>query len=202
MNIEVSPSPIPNSTEASLSNALLNKDDYLSGLVDKVSAVKSKGWLQDLKDNAANWVRHSTLPGKKDEEWRFTDLSGLCQFDFNVETKTLPPDFAGFTAISETRLVFVNGVFAKELSATADLPEGIVVSNYRSLPNLDGELVKEYLAQAEGARELFTALNTFSIYYCWRSSSCSTALPGSCQERLRSYICRRIYQFRYRERAR
>jgi Fe-S cluster assembly protein SufD len=163
MNIEVSPSPIPNSTEASLSNALLNKDAYLSGLVDKVSSVKSEGWLQELKDNAANWVRHSTLPTKKDEEWRFTDVSALRQFDFDVHTKTVPPDFAGLTAISETRLVFVNGVFVKELSATANLPEGVVVSNLASLPNLDGELVKEYLAQAEGAREVFTALNTAGI---------------------------------------
>ena len=180
MNIEVSPSPIPNSTEASLSNALFNKDAYLSGLVDKVSTVKSKGWLQELKDDAANWVRHSTLPGKKDEEWRFTDLSALRQFDFNVETKTVPPDFAGFSAISETRLVFVNGVFAKELSAIADLPEGVVVSNLASLPNLDGELVKEYLGQAEGAKEVFTALNTAGmtdLAVIWLSSNVVVETP-------------------------
>ncbi|MEO0933702.1 MAG: Fe-S cluster assembly protein SufD [Cyanobacteria bacterium J06641_2] len=164
MNIEVSPSPIPNSTEASLSAALLNKDAYLSGLVDKVSTVKSKGWLQELKDDAANWVRHSTLPSKNDEEWRFTDVSALRQFDFNLETtNSVSPDSAPFTAISDTRLVFVNGVFVKELSAIADLPEGIVVSNLASLPELDGQLVKEYLTQAEGAKEVFTALNTAGI---------------------------------------
>jgi len=161
MNIEVSPSPIPNSTEASLSKALLNKDTYLSGLVDKVSTIKSKGWLQELKDNAANWVRHSTLPTKNDEEWRFTDLSVLGQFDFNLETTNfVSPDAPPFAAISDTRLVFVNGVFVKELSAIADLPDGVVVSNFANLPDLDGELVKEYLAQGEGAREVFTALNT------------------------------------------
>ena len=159
MNTEVTPGSIPN-TETSLSDALLNKDAYLSGLVDKVSVVKSKGWLQQLKDEAANWVRHSTLPTKKDEEWRFTDLSELRQLDFNVETKTVSPDSPCFTAISETRLVFVNGVFASELSAIANLPDGVVVSNLSGLPNLDGELVKEYLAQAEGATEVFTALNT------------------------------------------
>ncbi|MEM9922585.1 MAG: Fe-S cluster assembly protein SufD [Cyanobacteria bacterium P01_D01_bin.50] len=164
MDIQVSPSPIPNSTEASLSNGLLNKDTYLSGLVDIVSTTKREGWLQELKDNAANWVRHSTLPSKNDEEWRFTDLSALRQFDFNVETKNfVSPDSAPFTAISDTRLVFVNGVFIKELSAIANLPEGVVVSNLAGLPNLDGELVKEYLAQAEGAKEVFTALNTASI---------------------------------------
>ncbi len=156
MNTEVTP-------ETSLSDALLNKDAYLSGLVDKVSVVESKGWLQQLKDEAANWVRHSTLPTKKDEEWRFTDLSELRQLDFNLKTKTVSPDSPCFTAISETRLVFVNGVFASELSAIANLPDGVVVSSLSGLPNLDGELVKEYLAQAEGAREVFTALNTAGI---------------------------------------
>ncbi|MCJ8282112.1 MAG: Fe-S cluster assembly protein SufD [Rivularia sp. ALOHA_DT_140] len=164
MNIEVSPSPIPNSHEASLSNGLLNKDAYLNGLVDKVSTIKSKGWLQELKDNAANWVRHSSLPDKNHEEWRFTDISSLRKFDFNIETKNfVSPDSAPFTAISDTRLVFVNGVFVKELSAIADLPEGVVISNLAGLPELDGELVKEYLAQAEGAKEVFTALNTAGI---------------------------------------
>ncbi|MEM6404559.1 MAG: Fe-S cluster assembly protein SufD, partial [Cyanobacteria bacterium P01_D01_bin.116] len=161
MNIEVSPSPIPNSTEASLSKTLLNQDTYLSGLVDKVSTIKSKGWLQELKDNAANWVRHSALPTKNDEEWRFTDLSALNKLDFKVESKNfVSPDAPPFAAISDTRLVFLNGVFVKELSAIADLPDGVVVSNLANLPDLDGELVKEYLAQAEGAREVFTALNT------------------------------------------
>ena len=164
MNIEVSPSPIPNSTEASLSTTLLNKDTYLSGLVDKISTVKNKGWLQEIKDNAANWVRHSTLPTKKDEEWRFTDVSTLRPFDFHLATNnSVSPDSAPFTAISDTRLIFVNGVFVKELSAIADLPEGVVVSNLASLPELDGELVKEYLTQAEGAKEVFTALNTAGI---------------------------------------
>jgi len=165
MNIEVSPSPIPNSTETILSNALLNKDAYLSGLVDKVSVVKNQGWLQQLKDDAAKWVRHCSLPTKNDEEWRFTDLSELRQIDFNVpETENFVfPDRYPFTPISDTRLVFVNGVFKSELSAIANLPEGIVVSNLAGLPNLDGELVKEYLAQAEGAKEVFTALNTASI---------------------------------------
>ncbi|MGF1672274.1 MAG: Fe-S cluster assembly protein SufD [Rivularia sp. (in: cyanobacteria)] len=164
MNIQVSPSAIPNSTQTSLSNGHLNKDVYLNGLLDKVSVIKTQGWLQELKDNAANWVLHSTLPTKKDEEWRFTDLSPLRQLDFNLETNnSISPDFADFTAISDTRLVFVNGVFVKELSAIANLPDGVVVSNLSGLSNLDGELVKEYLAQSEGAKEVFTALNTAGI---------------------------------------
>ncbi|MEO1430123.1 MAG: Fe-S cluster assembly protein SufD [Cyanobacteria bacterium J06633_8] len=163
MNIEVTPNQISTTTEANLSNGL-SGDAYLNGLLDKVSTGKNKGWLQELKDSAASRVRHSSLPTKKDEEWRFTDLSALFKIDFNVETRNfLSPDTTPFTAISENRLVFVNGIFKSELSAIANLPDGVVVSNLASLPDLDGELVKEYLGQAQGNEEVFTALNTAGI---------------------------------------
>ena len=69
MSIEVSPSPI--------SNALVDKDAYLSGLLDKVVASKSEGWLQDVRQRAADWVRQSRLPTTRDEESRLAHLSPL-----------------------------------------------------------------------------------------------------------------------------
>jgi Fe-S cluster assembly protein SufD len=78
MSIEVSPSPI--------SNTLVDKDAYLSGLLDKVVASKSEGWLQEVRESAADWVRQSKLPTTRDEEWRFADLSSLREVQFNVET--------------------------------------------------------------------------------------------------------------------
>ncbi|MHC5832630.1 MAG: Fe-S cluster assembly protein SufD, partial [Nostoc sp.] len=64
---------------------------------------------------------------------------------------------------ANSRLVFVNGVFAPELSAVADLPAGIVVSNLVGLSVVELDGVQQYLAQAEGAQEVFTALNTAGI---------------------------------------
>ncbi|RUR72563.1 Fe-S cluster assembly protein SufD [Chlorogloeopsis fritschii PCC 9212] len=164
MTISVSPSPIPNSSEVSLATTLLNRDAYLTELLDRVIAPKVEGWLQQVRDRAASWVRHSALPTPRDEEWRFTDLSPLRQVKFTVQTTlgvSVQPDALPETANS--RLVFVNGVYAPELSAIAALPEGVVISNLADLPVAYSQRVQQYLAQSEGALEVFTALNTAGI---------------------------------------
>ncbi|MEH2379809.1 MAG: Fe-S cluster assembly protein SufD [Nostoc sp.] len=164
MSIQVSPSPIPNSNVVSLTSTLLDKDVYLTELLNLVTASKTEGWLQDLREGAANWVRHSTIPTTRDEEWRFTDLSSLRKVQFNVETGNFASlEFDILPEAANSRLVFVNGVFAPELSAVSDLPPGIVVSNLAGLPLHEQEDIQKYLAQAEGAQEVFTALNTAGI---------------------------------------
>jgi len=165
MSIQVSPSPIPNSNVVSLTSTLLEKDAYLTELLNLVIPPKTEGWLQDLREGAANWVRHSTIPTTRQEEWRFTDLSSLPKVQFNVERQSIQTDISSLTLseAANSRLVFVNGVYAPELSAVADLPSGIVVSNLAGLPVVEQEGVQQYLAQAEGAQEVFTALNTAGI---------------------------------------
>ncbi|MEH2412586.1 Fe-S cluster assembly protein SufD [Nostoc sp.] len=164
MSIQVSPSTIPNSNVVSLTSTLLDKDAYLTELLNLVIPSKIEGWLQNLGEGAANWVRHSTIPTTREEEWRFTDLSSLRKVQFNVETGNFASlQFDILPEAANSRLVFVNGVFAPELSAVTDLPPGIVVSNLAGLSVVEQEGVKQYLAQAEGAQEVFTALNTAGI---------------------------------------
>ncbi|MBD2725038.1 Fe-S cluster assembly protein SufD [Nostoc sp. FACHB-892] len=160
MNIQVSPSPIPNSNAVSLTS-MLDRDDYLTRLLNQVMATKTEAWLQELRQSAANWVRHSIIPTTREEEWRFTDLSSLRKVQFNVEAENFASlEFDILPEAANSRLVFVNGVFAPELSAVSDLPFGIVVSNLAGLSAVEQEGVRQYLAQAEGAQEVFTALNT------------------------------------------
>lgn len=164
MSIQVSPSPIPNSNLVSLTSTLLDKDTYLTELLNQVTAPKTEGWLQELREGAASWVRHSTIPTTREEEWRFTDLSSLRKLQFHVETVNYASlKFDILPEAANSRLVFVNGVFAPELSAVSDLPSGIVVSNLAGLSVVEQEGVRQYLAQAEGAQEVFTALNTAGI---------------------------------------
>ncbi len=154
MSIPVSLTSIPDS--------LLDRDAFLSGLLSLVTTTKSDSWLQDLRDGAANWVRHSVIPNTREEEWRFTDLSPLKQVDFNnvgtIHELSLEDDFV-LPEVS-VRLVFVNGVYSPDLSNTENLPSGLIVGN---LDVLTAEVVQEYLAQAEGSREVFTALNTAAL---------------------------------------
>ncbi|MEH2088294.1 Fe-S cluster assembly protein SufD [Nostoc sp.] len=164
MSIQVSPSPIPNSNLVSLTSTLLDKDTYLTELLNQVTVPKTEGWLQELREGAASWVRHSTIPTTREEEWRFTDLSSLRKVQFNVETGNFASlQFDILPEAANSRLVFVNGVFAPELSAVSDLPSGIVVSNLAGLSAVEQEGIRQYLAQAEGAQEVFTALNTAGI---------------------------------------
>lgn len=148
--------------ETSLPKNLLDRDAFLSGLLSRVTTTKTDGWLQELREDAANWVRHSVVPNTREEEWRFTDLSPLKQVDFNnvgtIHELSLQDDFV-LPEVSE-RLVFVNGVYSPNLSNTENLPAGLIVGNLDVLP---GEVVQEYLAQAEGAKEVFTALNTAAL---------------------------------------
>ncbi|MTJ08272.1 Fe-S cluster assembly protein SufD [Anabaena sp. UHCC 0204] len=152
MSIPVSLTSIPES--------LLDRDAFLSDLLSRVTTTKSDGWLQDLRDGAVNWVRHSVIPNTREEEWRFTDLSALKKVEFNLGTfnETSVEDFI-LPEVSQ-RLVFVNGVYAPHLSNTENLPAGLIVGNLDVLP---GEVIREYLAQAEGEKEVFTALNTAAL---------------------------------------
>ncbi|MBE9050426.1 Fe-S cluster assembly protein SufD [Nostocales cyanobacterium LEGE 11386] len=140
--------------------SLVDRDAFLTGLLQEVTPDKSEDWLQDLRQNAAHWVRHAVIPNTRDEEWRFTDLSALRQVQFRVDRELTAVDIAGLILPEavNSRLVFVNGVYAPELSAVADLPAGVTVSNLAGLSESFG--TKKYLAQAGGSQEVFTALNT------------------------------------------
>ncbi|MBD2692924.1 Fe-S cluster assembly protein SufD [Anabaena catenula] len=149
--------------ELPLQQNLLDRDAFLTNLLSLVTTTKQDGRLQDLRNSAANWVRHSVIPNTREEEWRFTDLSPLKQVTFNNNVETihelsLQDDFV-LPEVSQ-RLVFVNGVYAPNLSNIADLPSGLKVGNLDVLP---GEVIQEYLAQAEGSKEVFTALNTAAL---------------------------------------
>lgn len=164
MTIQVSPSAIANSEAVNLTSTLLDRDAYLLGLLNQVTVPPTEGWLQEVRDSAKNWVRHSTIPTTREEEWRFTDLSELRKVEF--QAGNLQPVDISALSLSEaanSRLVFVNGVYAPELSAVADLPNGVVVGNLSTLPSTEQERVQKYLAQSEGALEVFTALNTAGI---------------------------------------
>ncbi|MBW4643563.1 MAG: Fe-S cluster assembly protein SufD [Goleter apudmare HA4340-LM2] len=160
MTIQVSPSPIANSDTISLTSTLVDRDAYLVELLNQVTATQSAGWLEELRQQAANWVRHSTIPTTRDEEWRFTDLSALRKVQFQQVEKL---DVTSLPETVDNSLVFVDGVYAPELSTIADLPSGVIVSQLTALPVAEQEHVSKYLAQAEGAQEVFTALNTAGL---------------------------------------
>ncbi|NMG20285.1 Fe-S cluster assembly protein SufD [Brasilonema bromeliae] len=171
MSVLVSPSPVPNSNPVDLASAVLDRDAELTGLLNQIiddhtSFDGADAWLQELQERATRVVRKSVLPTTGDEEWRFTDLSSLRKVKFEgVGSQPADISLSDIHSVPEAanRLVFVNGVYAPELSMVAGLPDGVVVSNLAGLPVGDRQRVQQYLAQTEGAHEVFTALNTSGI---------------------------------------
>ena len=174
MTIQVSASTIPNPEELGLTAASNREDTYLAGLLNQCQALDLQvidpeiaALLQELRDRATLWVNKLTIPTKRDEEWRFTDLSPLLKVNFQqpqIKVDLAESAIANFILPeAPIRLVFVNGTYAPQLSAVADLPEGLVVSNLAQLPVTHRSKVSQYLAQKEGATEVFTVLNTAGL---------------------------------------
>ena len=157
MSIEVSVKP-----SVSYLYQLLSQRPYLD--VQAIDAEKA-ACLEEVRDGAAAKVGELAIPTTRDEEWRFTDLSPLLKIDFAGATAGAAlPDIAPFALpeAPQSRLVFVNGFYAPELSAVAGIPDGVFVGNLLA-SQMPVSQIQNYLAKLQGASEVFTALNTASL---------------------------------------
>lgn len=178
MSIQVTPDsaltysePINSESIAPLTSAE-KRQAYLSHLLELAQARSidlSSSSLENLRDHAAVRVQEQTFPTTRDEEWRFTDLSDLLALDLasipSPKPKIQNLAIAPFVLpeAESSRLVFVDGVYAPELSAIDQLPSNLVVGNFASLSAAQVERIQPYLGQQAGAEEVFTALNTAGL---------------------------------------
>jgi Fe-S cluster assembly protein SufD len=150
----------------------INSDPFLTKILQQRSQAplaqldrETAEWLQNLREQSASWVSRLKVPSKRDEEWRFTDLSPLLDLDFHpaqfITLDTLAIEI--IPEARESRIVFVNGIYAPELSNISQLPQGIYVGNLTDLPSAYCKYFRPYLGTQSGAEEVFTSLNTASI---------------------------------------
>lgn len=105
------------------------------------------------------------MPSLRDEAWRFTDLAPLGPLLLQPASQAVAVsagDIAGFR-IDEatTRLVFVDGVHAPELCATAGTADGVLVANLSAALATQAAVVEAHLGRHQpfGA-DVFAAANT------------------------------------------
>lgn len=142
------------------------KVDRAKFLADLLKTQNLASELQEIRDRASAIVHDRAIPSTRDEEWRFTDLSEL----LSLSLKAAEPASLGFPQIESfllkeavnSRLVFVDGVFAPDLSAIDDLPDGVIVSNFANVAEFLPD-IRNHLAKLPGGEEVFTALNTASL---------------------------------------
>ena len=124
-------------------------------------------WLTEARRAAFDWVAEHGFPTRKDEDWRYTRLGPILDIPFVPAAAGMGHRLSSSTIdalaadLGGTRLVFVNGHFASELSSLAELPEGATVTNLASMLGEGAERVEPFLARPFGQdHHAFTALNT------------------------------------------
>ncbi len=122
-------------------------------------------FLRVLRQQGIDHFSSKGLPTIRDEEWRFTNVAplGRVQFELTdgqgreVESDEVHPFFFD----GAIHLVFVDGVYAPDLSQAAELPEGVFVGTVASVLAEDPERIEPWLGRrARVASHAFVALNT------------------------------------------
>ena len=148
----------------------INRDRFLTHLLENRPSVpaaqldsETGEWLQNIREQSASWVSKLTLPTTKDEEWRFTNISSILDLDLVAPKSFTTDQSITIRGAEDTRLVFVNGNYAADLSNTTGLPEGIYVGSLTNLPEAFCKYFRPFLGTQPGKDEVFTSLNTASI---------------------------------------
>ncbi len=145
-------------------------DDLLQGSNSASRYPTGPDWLTGLRSEAGVCAAALSMPGTQDEEWRFTDLAPLLKLTFQAPCSAPQlklSDIERFVVpeAATSRLVFVNGAYAAQLSSCAGLPSGTVVSSLADALSMQGDLIHKHLAHyADFRQDIFCALNTRSLH--------------------------------------
>jgi len=123
-------------------------------------------WLQQLRSDALQAFSAKGFPSPREEEWRYTNVSGIEKKLFSVSASQVasdvPVDFLKAYQLPDAwSVVLVNGRFFAELSALSGLPDGVSVLSLADALTAQKSQVQSHLGQAVDFSEHgFVAFNT------------------------------------------
>jgi len=149
-------------------------DRYLNNLLEGQSQLTASPIkrLNQLRSNAVDRVSTLRLPTKKDEEWRFTDISPLTKLSFQPARMASPLQSSDvehfYLAEAVTRLVFVDGVYTPHLStqlSEVSKDSGVVASSLTAATSEDLAAIEPHLGHHTDFQDnVFAALNTAFLH--------------------------------------
>ena len=151
-----------------MENELINGNDpYLKSFERFENQTNQPAWLFPLRNAGISSFAEQGFPTLKDEDWRFTNVAPIANLPFkpmsdSVRDKAVGEMLPGavFAKLVGSRLVFVNGHFAAELSSVRGLPGGVKVSNLAAALARDSAFVEKHLGRyAQMQSNAFAALN-------------------------------------------
>ncbi len=131
------------------------------------TAGREPSWPAQRREAAFTRFSELGFPTRHEEEWRFTIVTPIAETAFRLAeagrervTAAEIAEFA-FSDLQGSRLVFVNGHYAPELSEVQALPEGVRVGSLAEALRSDAASLEPHLARyAAFDQHAFVALNT------------------------------------------
>jgi Fe-S cluster assembly protein SufD len=124
-------------------------------------------WVARLRDGAFARFEELGFPTTDEEDWKYTNVASIARAEFmpaEGSTKLESGAVENFVSAEASRscLVFVDGVFRRELSSLEAIAEGIVAEDLSvALAGEHAELLWEHLGRLSGeGSDAFSALNT------------------------------------------
>jgi len=148
---------------------LTNTMSYIEQYQTLVRAASktTPSWLGSMRQCAIERFEALGFPTTKNEDWHFTSVSPIVEAAYPVRSApggdVKPDDLSEFTfgATDWPTIVFVNGVYAPELSSLDSVPEGVRISDLATAIKQGDPLVERHLSKiAPYELHAFTALNT------------------------------------------
>lgn len=149
------------------------KAHYLSDfeLFERNGAAAWPSWLHRLRREAISRFAELRFPTTRDEEWRFTSVAPIVKTQFRL---VFEHDVDGLSAAQLEgltfgqsqwpRLVFVDGLYSRELSSLSSLPDGIEAANLAEAVLSAPDLVERHLTRyVRYDGDAFAALNAAFI---------------------------------------
>src|SRR5215471_960435 len=143
-------------------------DVYLQQFERFEKEAKQPSWVFPLRKAAIARFAEVGFPTIKQEDWRFTNVAPITKLPFKPlfesQRNGLSADQIGrftFGKLPSSRLVFVNGHYAADLSSRGTLPRGVILEGLHSALAADSTLLERHLARYATIEDnAFTALNT------------------------------------------
>lgn len=138
------------------------RDFYLQQAQAKSTA--ENGFLKQVRENAQAKFAAEAFPTAKDEDWKYTKLTGFIQHHFTTAgTSEAVADkmqsyMPGFPVI---KLVFVDGWFSESLSDDlSELPKGISLESFSDTLSMNSELDQVFAGEDRVLSEPFGCINS------------------------------------------
>jgi Fe-S cluster assembly protein SufD len=136
-----------------------------AGALEATANTPAPELLQDLRRRGRASFTSLGLPNRRQEEWRFTGLKGIEEGSFEHPSAGVPRIDVTRRRVPGARLlVFVDGIFAPDVSEVGDLPDGVAISNLLLGATSGSEKVAEHLGRLAPLHDHpFAALNSALI---------------------------------------